>query len=126
MLRRLAHDVWPVCIQCMLKLRRSARPKTNCTRADVWTRPDLLVGVLSRVQYSRLSPPAGLAPALYGLMRTTCKCEISGLGQPRDKRSFRGVSLGHLAMDVLFNFEIGAREGLQSKENIAKALLQRP
>ena len=33
LLRRLAHEVWAVCMQCMLKLHRSARPKTNWTRA---------------------------------------------------------------------------------------------
>ena len=35
-------------------------------------------------------------------------------GQPRDKRSLRGVSLGHWATENLFNFEIGAWEGLNS------------
>ena len=59
----LVYDVWArrlASVQCMLKLRRSARPKTNCTYTCAWARRSI---------YSRLSPPAGPAPALYNCGR---------------------------------------------------------
>ena len=57
----VVYDVWArrlASVQCMLKLLRSARPKYACA----WTRRSI---------HSRLSPPAGPAPALYSCGRMT-------------------------------------------------------
>ena len=56
-----------------------------------------------------------------------CVCahhEILEMAGSRGKRSFRGVSLGPLGMDISFYFEIGPQEGFCQSKRLKNHFLQ--